>query len=221
MNQNITTSSEIVKTGKTVYHFVNNFIVKPVFRIYFRGTVIGREKVPLEDKLIVVSNHASVFDPPLISAAIPRPVSYMAKQELFDVKGLSQLITSLGAYPVNRARFDRRAIRQAVGRIEEGWATGIFLEGTRTKDGKVNDPKLGAALIAAKTQAPLLPVCLCGTEKILPTGSKLPKYIPITIKIGDVIAPPQSSKKEQLEKTSRICADAINQLCDKSDVNQN
>ena len=217
MNKNIAntpSSSSIVKTGKTVYHLVNNLIVKPVFNIYFRGEVEGREKVPLEDKLIVVSNHASVFDPPLISAAIPRPVSYMAKKELFDVNGLSGLITSLGAYPVNRAGFDRRAIRQAIGRLDEGWATGIFLQGTRTADGKVDVPKLGAALIAAKAQAPLLPVCLCGTEKILTSDSKLPKYIKIKIKIGDIIAPPSSTKKEQLEKVSQQCAEAINQLHD-------
>ncbi len=214
MNKNTATSSKIVKTGKTVYHFVNNVIVRPVFRIYFRGKVTGKEKVPMQDKLIVVSNHASVFDPPLISAAIPRPVSYMAKQELFEVKGLNQLITSLGAYPVNRNGFDRRAIRQAVARLEEGWATGIFLEGTRTEDGKIHDPKLGAALIAAKAKAPLLPVCLCGTQKILTSDSKLPKYIPIEIKIGDLIPPPTSTKKEQLEITSQICADAINKLHD-------
>ena len=217
MNKNIAntpSSSSIVKTGKTVYHLVNNLIVKPVFNIYFRGEVEGREKVPLEDKLIVVSNHASVFDPPLISAAIPRPVSYMAKKELFDVNGLSGLITSLGAYPVNRAGFDRRAIRQAIGRLDEGWATGIFLQGTRTADGKVDDPKLGAALIAAKAKAPLLPVCLCGTQKILTSDSKLPKYIKIKIKIGDIIAPPSSTKKEQLEAVSQQCAEAINQLHD-------
>ena len=214
MNKSNTTSSPIVKTGKTIYHLTNNFIVKPVFFGYFRGKVIGRDKVPLQGKLIVVSNHASVFDPPLISAAIPRPVSYMAKQELFEVKGLSQLITSLGAYPVNRARFDRRAIRQAVSRLEEGWATGIFLEGTRTPDARIHEPKLGAALIAAKAKAPLLPVCLCGTEKILSQGKKFPKYVPITIKIGDLIPAPASNKKEELEKTSQICADAINQLLD-------
>ena len=215
MNKNTTTSSsKIAKTDKTVYHLVNNLIVKPVFKIYFCGKVNGADKVPRQGKLIVVSNHASVFDPPLLSAAIPRPVSYMAKQELFAVNGLRQLITSLGAYPVNREGSDRKAIRQAISRIEEGWATGIFLEGTRTPDGKIHDPKLGAALIAAKAKAPLLPVCLCGTEKILVSGKKLPQPIAIEIKIGDLIEPPSSRKKEQLEETSRLCAEAINQLHD-------
>ena len=206
--------NQIVKTKKTVYHLVNSFVVKPIFGTYFQGKVTGREKVPLEGKLIVVCNHASVYDPPLLSAGIPRPVSYMAKQELFTEGFFGNLIKSLGAYPVNREGFDRRAIRQAVSRIEEGWATGIFIEGTRTPDGRIYEPKLGAALIAAKAQAPLLPVALCGTEKIMIKGQKLPKSVKVHIKIGDIIAPPVSGKKEDLEAVTAQCASAINQLID-------
>lgn len=206
--------NSIIKTKKTVYHLANFFVVKPIFSTYFRGKVTGREKVPLEGKLIIVSNHASAYDPPLLSAGIPRPVSYMAKQELFTEGFFGNLIKSLGAYPVNREGFDRRAIRQAVSRLEEGWATGIFIEGTRTPDGKIHDPKLGAALIAAKAQAPLLPVALCGTEKIVIKGQKLPKSVSVHLKIGDIIPPPNSGKKEDLEAVTAQCALAINELID-------
>jgi 1-acyl-sn-glycerol-3-phosphate acyltransferase len=213
MNQN-QPLPKLVKTKTTVYHLVRSLIVNPVFHLYFRGTVTGREKVPLKDKLIIVSNHASVFDPPLVSAAINRPVSYMAKEELFNIQGLKQLITALGAYPVNRQSIDRNAIRQAMSRIEEGWATGIFIEGTRTSDGRIYDPKLGAALIAAKAQAPLLPVCLCGTEKITISGKKIPQFVKIQIKIGDLIPPPSSVKKEELELVTRQCTESLNSLHD-------
>jgi len=213
MSQN-QTNSQIVKTKKTVYHLINSFVVKPIFGTYFRGKVTGKEKVPLEGKLIIVSNHASVFDPPLLSAGIPRPVSYMAKQELFTEGFFGNLIKSLGAYPVNREGFDRKAIRQAVSRLEEGWATGIFIEGTRTPDGRIHNPKLGAALIAAKAQAPLLPVALCGTEKIVVKGQKLPKSVKVHLKIGDIIPPPTSGKKENLQTVTAQCASAINQLVD-------
>lgn len=108
------------------------------------------------------------------------------------------LIKSLGAYPVNREGFDRKAIRQAVSLLEEGWATGIFIEGTRTPDGRIHNPKLGAALIAAKAQAPLLPVALCGTEKIVVKGQKLPKSVKVHLKIGDIIPPPTSGKKKKI-----------------------
>jgi len=208
-------SQEIIKTKTTVYHLVRSFVVNPVFSLYFRGKVTGREKIPPKGKLIIVSNHASVFDPPLVSAAITRPVSYMAKEELFTKNGLKQLITALGAYPVNREGVDRKAIRQAISRLEEGWATGIFIEGTRTADGKIHEPKLGAALIASKAQAPLLPICLYGTEKILESGKKFPRSIDIHIRIGDIIEPPLSGKKEVLEAATRECANAINSLHEK------
>ncbi|BAQ64062.1 1-acyl-sn-glycerol-3-phosphate acyltransferase [Geminocystis sp. NIES-3709] len=205
-------TQKIVKTKTTVYHLVRSFVVNPIFSFYFHGKVTGKEKIPPKGKLIIVSNHASVYDPPLLSAAITRPVSYMAKEELFAVNGLKQLITALGAYPVNREGVDRKAIRQAISRLEEGWATGIFIEGTRTVDGKIHDPKLGAALIAAKAQAPILPVCLCGTENIVQSGKKLPRSIDIHIKIGDIIQPPSSGKKEVLEALTRECAEKINSL---------
>lgn len=215
MNQN-QPSPKVKKTKTTVYHLVRSFIANPIFHLFFRGTVSGIEKVPPTGKLIIVSNHASVFDPPLLSVAIPRAVCYMAKEELFQIRGLKQLITALGAYPVNREGVDRKAIREAVSRLKQGWATGIFIEGTRTSDGKIKDPKLGAALIAAKAQAPLLPVCLCGTEKISVLGKKIPQFVKINIKIGDLIPPPTSSKKEQLELVTRQCAESINNLYEQS-----
>ncbi len=212
MTKNINKS--IAKTNSTVYHLAKFFVVRPIFHLYFRGRVIAIEKVPRKGKLIIVSNHASVFDPPILACAIPRAVSFMAKKELFDSPTFGSLITSLGAYPVNREGGDRTAIRQAIGRIEEGWATCIFIEGTRTEDGKVSEPKLGAALIAAKTQAPLIPICLCGTEKILVPNKKFPQPVPLILKVGDLISPPQSTKKEELESVTQKCADAINALHD-------
>jgi 1-acyl-sn-glycerol-3-phosphate acyltransferase len=200
------------ETQKTVYHCIKSLLVKPIFQLYFRGEVIGKEKVPLQGKLIIVSNHASNFDPPLLAAGIPRPISYMAKEELFQQPTFAKLIASLGAYPVNREGFDRRAIKEAITKIREGWAVGIFLDGTRTVDGRIYAPKLGAALIAAKTQAPLLPVCILGTEKILPSAQKLPQPVRVIVKIGDLIEPSPSVKKDQLELVTQKCASVINAM---------
>jgi 1-acyl-sn-glycerol-3-phosphate acyltransferase len=88
----------------------------------------------------------------------------------------------------------------------------LFLQGTRTSDGRITDPKLGAALIAQKTQAPLLPVCLWGSEKIVQKGRYLPKLTPVTVRIGEPIAPPKSSDRAELERVTRQCADAINAM---------
>ena len=204
--------SFLPRTDRIFYHFVRFLVVNPIFGLYFRGRVTGAELVPREGKLVIVSNHASVFDPPLLASAIPRPISYMAKEELFQQSVLSKLISSLGAYPVNRQGFDRRAIKQAISQLEQGWAIGIFIEGTRTADGRVHDPKLGAALIAAKTQAPLLPVCLCGTEKIILPEKKFPQPAQIKVKIGNLIQPPESVKREELELVTQKCAEVINAM---------
>lgn len=199
------------QTNIAFYRLVKYSLVLPIFRTYFQGQVWGIEKVPKTGKLVVVSNHASVFDPPLLGAGLPRPLCYMAKQELFSHPLFRKLIITLGAYPVNRGEADRKAIREAVARLEQGWATVIFIEGTRTKDGKVYHPKLGAALIAAKAGAPLLPVAIHGTEKILPPGFSFPRMTKITINVGDLIPPPNNNK-EELEAVTNHCAQVINQL---------
>lgn len=197
-----------------LYHLFKWSIVAPTLHGYFRGRIYGAENVPKQGPLLVVANHASDFDPPIVSCCVRRPVSYMAKEELFQVPVLSQAIKLYGAYPVKRGSADRSAIRSALTQLEQGWAVGVFLEGTRTSDARIVSPKLGAAMIAAKVQVPLLPVSLWGTEKIIRKGDKLPRPVPITVRIGELISPPVSSKREELEAVTQICVDRIHALHD-------
>ncbi|MEL6135836.1 MAG: lysophospholipid acyltransferase family protein [Cyanobacteria bacterium J06628_6] len=197
-----------------LYHMFKWTVVNPMLRGYFRGRVYGVENVPRKGPLIVVANHASDFDPPIVSCAVRRPVSYMAKEELFKVPVLAPAIRAYGAYPVKRGSADRSAIRAALQQLENGWAVGIFLQGTRTHDGRIPNPKLGAALIAAKAQVPLLPLSLWGTHRILPKGAKLPRALPLTIRIGGEIAPPPSTNRAQLQTVTAHCTEAIHQLHD-------
>jgi 1-acyl-sn-glycerol-3-phosphate acyltransferase len=133
---------------------------------------------------------------------------------LFEVPVLAQAIKLYGAYPVSRGTADRNSIRSALEYLDNGWAVGVFLQGTRTPDGKISDPKRGAALLAAKAQAPFLPVSLWGSEKILQKGSSLPRPVPLTIRIGQLIDPPSSTNKEALQAMTDACAAAINELHD-------
>jgi 1-acyl-sn-glycerol-3-phosphate acyltransferase len=125
---------------------------------------------------------------------------------------LKQSISLYGAYPVKRGASDRSAIRSALTVLNQGWAIGIFLEGTRTSDGRIYEPKLGAALIAAKAQAPLLPISLQGTQSILPEGKRFPQSVPLIVRIGEVIPPPVSTSKSELEAVNAQCALIINQM---------
>lgn len=196
------------------YHLFKWSVVSPMLSLYFRGRVYGAEQVPNAGPLIVVANHASDFDPPLLSAAVRRPVSYMAKEELFKVPVLSRVIRLYGAYPVKRGSADRSAIREALKQLDQGWAVGIFLQGTRTPDGRIPEPKIGAALIAAKAQVPLLPVSLWGTQRILKKGSPIPRPAALTIRIGTPIAPPPSTDRAGLEAVTAACAAEIHRLHD-------
>ena len=197
-----------------LYHLFKWSIVSPTLHLYLRGRTYGAKNVPQQGPLVVVSNHASDFDPPILSSCVGRPVAYMAKKELFEIPILKQAIQVYGAYPVSRGAADRSAIRSALKYLEAGWATGLFLEGTRTADGRITDPKLGAALVAAKAKAPLLPVSLWGTQHIFKKGSALPRPVPITVRIGEVIAAPNSTDRQELQSVTQQCAAAIKALHD-------
>lgn len=195
-----------------LYHLFKWSIVSPMLHGYFRGRIYGAERVPQRGPLIVVSNHASDFDPPILSCCVRRPVAYMAKEELFQVPVLKQAIALYGAYPVKRGSADRSAIRAALASLEKGWAAGVFITGTRTPDGRITEPKLGAAMIAAKAQVPLLPVCLWGTHAIFRKGSKMPYPAPVTVRVGSVILPPRSTDRADLEAVTHTCTQIINDL---------
>ncbi|MEI6429121.1 MAG: lysophospholipid acyltransferase family protein [Pseudanabaena sp. ELA607] len=196
----------------TLYHALKWLFVSPVMHLFFGCKIYGSEHVPRKGKVIVVMNHASDFDPPMISNCVGRPVAFMAKEELFKNPVLAALIRLYGAYPVKRGAGDRAAIRAALEALSEGWATGVFLQGTRTPDGTITAPKLGAALIAAKSQALILPVSIWGTDQILPRDAKLPRFAPVTVRIGAPLNPPAAGDRAAMEALTQQCADIINQM---------
>ena len=200
----------------TIYWLVEWLLVAPVYRGLLRGRSRGLQHVPRHGALVVVANHGSHLDPPLLGHALPRPVSFMAKAELFKVPLLGRLIRSLGAYPVSRGASDREAIRTALGRLEQGWATGVFLDGTRQCSGRVENPQLGAALLAARSGAPLLPVALVNTHRALGPQHKWLRLVQVELRVGRPIPAPSSRNRAALEATTAACQQAINALLDGS-----
>ncbi len=201
------------KTG-FIYLLVSWLIVFPVFRIFFRGRIHGQSNVPLKGPLVVVANHGSHLDPPILGHALGRPVAFMAKQELFRIPFLSWIIRSCGAYPVRRGSSDREAFRIANNKLLSGWATGVFLDGTRQADGRINQPMAGAALLAARSGSYLLPVAIINSHRVLKKKGFFPRLLPIHLRVGTPIPPPNSRKKVDLRETTDKLQFAINSMID-------
>ena len=198
-----------------VYSCVSYLFVFPIFRFLFRGKTTGISNLPKAGGVVIVSNHGSHLDPPILGHALGRPVAFMAKSELFNIPILASIISACGAYPVKRGAGDREALRTASNRLSEGWATGVFLDGKRQENGRVNDPKAGAALLAGRTGCPILPVAIVNSQRAFPKGSLIPRFVSIHLRVGELIQPPKTRKREDLKSTTKEVQIAINAMLDK------
>jgi 1-acyl-sn-glycerol-3-phosphate acyltransferase len=180
------------------FYWLTTRLMRVVVWTFGRYQVVGVERVPKEGPLIVVSNHLNNADPPLLGAAIPRRIHFMAKQELFD-SPFGWAMRWFGAFPVRRFEADLAALRAAQGILKEGDVIGMFPEGHRSRTGGMGPPHPGTALIALRTGAPLLPVAITGTERI-----RTPRVLLQSPRIRVVIGEPFS-----LPQARRISADQV------------
>jgi 1-acyl-sn-glycerol-3-phosphate acyltransferase len=128
-----------------------------------RLRVYGRERVPMDGGLVVACNHFSWIDPPVLGAAIPRTLYFMAKVEAHRVPGLGQLMRSFGAFSVRRGESDREAVRTMRQLVRDGHALGLFAEGTRQRSGVPGPVQPGAAMVAINEAAPVICAAIYGS----------------------------------------------------------
>ena len=176
---------------KVIYKLVSKFIVFPIYKLIFKGYLIGKENIPQKGSFILVANHGSLLDPPLLGHAIGRNISFMAKEELFRIPILGFIIKSCGAYPVKRGVADKNTIKIACEKLLNGNSIGIFIDGTRQKNGRVNKPKNGAALLSFKNQKLLLPVAIVNSLKLVRLRFCWPLFAIIILKVGKTINTPK------------------------------
>lgn len=152
-----------------LYSFIKKIFVL-IFKLLSKWQVEGWENIPKSGPAILISNHSSYWDPVVLGTICPKKLHFMAKSELFKVPVFSALIKNFGAFPVDRHKSDRAALKAAIEIVERGDFLGMFPEGTRIRTGNVGEFKMGAAMIASRTNAPLIPVALINTPAIFSKG---------------------------------------------------
>jgi 1-acyl-sn-glycerol-3-phosphate acyltransferase len=186
-----------------------------------RMRVEGAENVPRVGSVILAPNHLSATDWPAVGLVSPRLPWFMAKEELFAVPILGPLIRLLHAYPVKRGTADRAALRFTEGLLRQGQVVVIFPEGQVSPDARFQPLKPGAALLALRTGAALVPVGLRGTERLMPYGSNLPRPVrePVVVRFGppvfleDLREPGRAvPSRAAIDAATERLADAIREL---------
>lgn len=192
----------------TLYDFAAKLVLPPILKLW-RFRSYGAERVPLSGGVIVAANHASYLDPVALGVACPRPISYMAKAELFDIPVLGSAIRAVYAFPVNRGKKSSTtaAIKTSVELLRSGRAVGIFPQGTRVPQGE-GDPRAGVALLASLAGVPVVPAGISGSAHAHALHQ-------IKVAFGEPLRLPEGRKatREEIAKFTQEVMNAIRALC--------
>lgn len=169
-------------------------IAGPVLRALLREDIAGAEHVPTSGPVIIASNHLSFFDSVILPAAAPRPINFLAKAEYFTGRGLLGawnrfFFTAVGSIPVDRSetRAAHKSLDVALDVLSKDGAFGIYPEGTRSRDGRLYRGHTGIGHLVLESGAPVVPVALRGTEKLLPIGSRFIRPAKVSVQFGPAL----------------------------------
>lgn len=147
--------------------------------------VINRERLVEEGAAIIVSNHASFIDPPIIGCAFKNELTFLARKSLIKGPVTEYLYRSMNTVPVDQEKPDMVGIRGILRALKEEGRVLVFPEGSRTFDGELQPGQAGVGLIVSKSKVPVLPVRLYGAFEALPRGAKFPRPSRLTLVVGE------------------------------------
>ena len=183
-----------------VYRFLR-ILVRLINRSYWRVSVEGH-RVPETGGVILAPVHRSFIDFFVVSEVTRRKLFFMTKEEMWRSRPLGKVLDSVGAFPVHRDGADRLSIERAQAVLDRGGVLVLFPEGTRRTGETVMDLQEGAAFLATRTGAVIVPVGVGGTTDSLPLGSKVPRPVKVRLVVGEPLvppAPPESGRRPRRE----------------------
>src|SRR5687768_4428318 len=155
--------------------------------LVFKLQAFHPDRVPPTGGVLMVSNHQSYLDPPLLGTKLNRSMAYLAKSELFEHGHFSSLIRALNAFPIRQGKGDVGAMKESIRLLQEGWLLNMFPEGSRTPDGRVHPAQKGAGLMIRRAGVPVVAVAIHGSDEAWPEGRKLPHPHPIRLRYGHAV----------------------------------
>ncbi len=177
------------KSSQPFVYRISRLIMLALLRIWCRYRVHGVENVPESGGCLIVSNHASFLDPPALGCGIStRPVHYMARDTLARNPFIRWLFRKWCVILIDRERGDVGALRSALKLLSSGEVVGLFPEGTRTRDGRLQKAKAGVGFLVAKAGVPVVPAYISGTFRALPRGRRFPARVPVEVFYGQPIS---------------------------------
>jgi 1-acyl-sn-glycerol-3-phosphate acyltransferase len=157
---------------------------RALYAVYFRWRVFNADRVPATGGVILASNHASFIDPPLVGAALHRPINYLARESLFRFPVVGAVLRSWNAVPVNRDGGGAAGLKAILDRLLAGGGIILFPEGTRTTDGRLQPARSGVGLTVVKSTAPVVPVRVFGSFEAYGRWMKFPRPRRVVVKFG-------------------------------------
>ena len=194
---------------------VSNAMMRGALRLFSHWRIEGTEGVPPRGRLLVVSNHMSNLDPPLLAASVPRRLHYLAKRGLFRTPLLGAFMRAYGAFPIYRDSRDVQGLQWGLRILEQDKALAIFPEGGRSPGKMKRAVTAGVAWLALRTQSPILPIAISGSEKVKAIWQVAFPRGDITVRIGRPFSLPVLEGKvdrEQLEAFTTLIMERIAEM---------
>ena len=176
--------------GNRIWYWTIKRVLQLLWVVLYGVRSSGVRNIPAEGGVLLVSNHQSHYDPPLLSCCCTRRVNQLAKKSLFNFGPFAWFIRSLGAFPVDREGSALGGIKEAMRRLKQGELVLMFPEGMRCLDGKIGEVMNGFTMIAVRSKAAILPTAVEGPFRAWPPTRKFPRFGPrVHVIFGEPIMP--------------------------------